>query len=110
MSSPIGTRDPEANTPHTIHKTYRKPTPLNEHEFFLAANSTQNAPTIIPEVSPSRSMIDEIAVQLNFQENKEQMVKSWKRFTCKKIGVIPSLKALALSSCTIYSLLLIIGY
>jgi hypothetical protein len=109
MSSPTDTKDPEANTP-TRHKTFRKPTPLKEHEFFLAANSNPNAPTIIPEVSPSRSILDEIAVQLKLQENKEEMVKSWNRFTCQKIGVIASLKALALSSCAIYSLQLTFEY
>lgn len=109
MSSPTGTRDPEANTP-THHKTFRKPTPLKEHDFFLASNSNPNAPTTIPEVSPSRSIIDEIVVQLNIQENKEEMVKSWNRFTCKKIGVIASLKALVLSSCVIYSLVLLFEY
>ena len=109
MSSPTDTKDSEANAPTRV-RTYRKPTALNEHEFFLASNSNPNAPTVIPEVSPSRSILEEIAAQLNIQENKEEMVKSWNRFTCKKIGVIASLKALALSSCASHSLLLIIEY
>lgn len=110
MSSPTSTKDPEANISPTVLKTYRKPTALNEHEFYLASNSNPNAPTVIPEVSPSRSIMDEIAVQLNFQENKEEIVKSWNKFTCKKIGILPSLKALALSSCATFFLLLIFKY
>ena len=110
MSSPIDSRDSEANTP-TRHRTFRKPTPLNKHEFFLASNSNQNAPSnTIPEVSPTRSILEEIASQFHIQENKEEMVKSWNRFTCKKIGVVASLKALALSSCAIYCFPLIIEY
>ena len=107
MSSPTGTRDFQANTP-TRQRTYPKPVPLNEHEFLLASNANPDAPTLIPEVSPSRSILEEIAVQLNLQENREEIVKSWNRFTRQKIGVIASLRALGLSSCRIYSLLLII--
>ena len=108
MSSPTGTRDPEANTPPTLHKAYRKPTPLNEHELFLASNSSPDAPTTIPKVSPTRSILNEIAIQLNLQENREELVRSWSRFTRKQIGLIASLKALGLSSCTINSLPLVI--
>ena len=109
MSSPTGTGtgDSQANTP-TRQRTY--PKPLNEHEFLLASNSNPNAPTIIPEVSPSRSIIDELAIQLNLQENREEIAKSWNKFTRQKIGLMASLKALGLSSCAFYSLLHIIEY
>ena len=113
MSSPTGTgiKDSPTNTPNTPttrQRTYPKPLPLNEHEFLLASNSNPDAPTIIPEVSTSRSILDEIAIQLNLQENREEIVKSWNKFTRQKIGVIASLRALGLSSCTVYSFLLII--
>ena len=108
MASPT-TRDFEADTP-TRHRSYRKPTAFNEHEFLLASNANPDAPTIIPEVSPSRSMLEEVAIQLNLQENKEEMVKFWNRFTRKRIGLMTSLKALGLSSCAIKSPLLIIDY
>jgi hypothetical protein len=111
MSSPTGIRfsstDASTNTP-TRQRTYPKPIPLNEHEFFLASNSNPDAPNIVPEVSTSRSILDEIAVQLNLQENREEIVKSWNKFTQKKIGVMASLRALGLSSCTIHYFLLII--
>ena len=109
MSSPTDTKESQANAP-TRQRTYPKPLPLNEHEFLLASNSNPNAPTIIPEVSPSRSIIDEIAVQLNLQENREEIVKSWHRFSRQKIGLMASLRALGLSSCAIYSLLPIFEY
>ena len=92
MFSPTGTRDSRLGT----------------YESLLPSNSNPDAsaPTIIPEVSPKRSLLDEMAVQLNLQENREELVRSWNRFTRKRIGLIASLKALGLSSCTIYSLLL----
>lgn len=110
--SPTGIRDSQANTSTRRQRTYPKPKPipLNEHEFLSASNSNPDAPTSIPEVSPSRSLLDEIAVQLNLQENREEIVKSWNKFTRQKIGVIASLRALGLSSCAIYSLLLEIEY
>ena len=102
MFSPIGTRD-------SRQRTY--PKPLNEHDSLLVSISNP-APTSIPVVSPTRSILDEIAVQLNLQENREELVISWNRFTRKQIGLMASLRALGLSSCTIYSesLLLIIKY
>ena len=106
-ASPADTRDSPANTA-TRQRTYPKPKPLDEHEFCLASNSNPDAPTSIPVVSPTRSILDEIAVQLNLQENREELVKSWNRFTRKEIGVMASLRALIRSSCAIYSLLLIV--
>ena len=69
------------------------------YESLLAANSNADASTVIPEASPTRSIMDEIAVQLNLQENREEIVRYWNRFTRKRIGLITSLKALGLSSC-----------
>ena len=106
-SSPTSTRDCQANAA-ARQRTYPKPKPLNDHEFFLASNSNPDAPTSIPVVSPTRSILDEIAAQLNLQENREELVRSWNRFTRKEIGVMASLRALGLSSCAIYSLLLTI--
>ena len=80
------------------------------YESLLASNSNPDAPTIKPEVPPKRSVLDEVAVQLNLQENMEEMVIFWNRFTRKQIGLVTSLRALGLSSCTIYSLLLITDY
>lgn len=51
----------------------------------------------------------EIAVQLNLHESREELVRYWDRFARKKIGALASLKALALSSCAIYSLPLMSG-
>ena len=110
-SSPTSTRDCQANAAarqRTYPKPKPKPKPLNDHEFFLASNSNPDAPTSIPVVSPTRSILDEIAAQLNLQENREELVRSWNRFTRKEIGVMASLRALGLSSCAIYSLLLTI--
>ena len=101
MFSPTGNKD-------SRQRIY--PNPLNQNEFLLASNSNADAPTVIPEVSPSRSILDEIAVQLNIQENREELVRSWNRFTRKRIGLIASLRALGLSSCAIKSPLLIIDY
>ena len=97
MFSPTGTRD-------SRQRTY--PKPLNEHEFLSVSNSNP-APT---SLSPTRSILDEIAVQLNLQENREELVRFWDKFTRKQIGLMASLRALGLSSCAIYSLLLIIKY
>ena len=76
------------------------------YESLLAANSDADASTTIPEPPPTYSFLDEIAVQLNLQENREEIVRYWNRFTRKRIGLITSLKALGLSSCAIYSFLL----
>jgi hypothetical protein len=101
MFSPTSTGDSRQGT---------SPKPLNQHESLLPSNYNPEAPAIIPEVSPKRSILDEIAVQLNLQENREELVRYWNRFTRKQIGLIASLRALGLSSCVICSLLLIIEY
>ena len=102
MSSPAGTRD-------SFQRTY--PNPLNEDDFLLPSHSEPNpAPTGIPVVSPTRGILDKIAVQLNLQEDREELLRSWNKFTRKRIGLIASLRALGLSSCAIYSLLFIIEY
>ena len=84
---------------------------LGTYESLLPSNSNPDAPTIIPEtpeVSPKRSILDEVAIQLNLQENREELVIFWDRFTRKQIGLMTSLRALGLSSCAINPLLLII--
>lgn len=96
------------SSPTTTRRTYPELQPFNEDEFYLASNSNPDGPTSNPVVSPSRSVLD--AVQLNIEENREELVRSWNRFIRKEIGVMASLRALALSSCAIYCLLLIVGY
>lgn len=110
VSSPTGTRDSQVNTT-TRQKTNPKLQPFNEDEFYLASNSNPDAPTSIPVVSPSRSVLEAVQlVQVNIQENKEEFVRSWIRFTRKEIGVMASLRALGFSSCAICCLLLIVRY
>lgn len=51
------------------------------------------------------SRLQELGETFKFQENKEELVKFWDQFTRKgkrNIGVLESLKAIFLSSCTIF--------
>jgi hypothetical protein len=113
MSSPTSIRDPNLTT---RHRTY--PHPLEEDGFISALNSSQTAVTSTPVVSPGtasekRGRLQGISQHLNLQENKEELVRYWDRFIRKgkkKVGVIASLRTLALSSCAIHSLLLILAY
>ena len=111
MSSPTSIRDLT-----TRHRTY--PHPFEEDVFNSASNSNQTADTGTPVVSPGtasakRGRVQEISQHLNLHENKEELVRYWDRFIRKgkkKVGVIASLRTLALSSCAIHSLLLILAY
>jgi len=112
MLSPTGTRDPNVAT-----RQRNYPQPFEEEEFILASDSnptavTSDTPMLSPE-SRSQRRSYRISQHLNLQENKEELVRYWDRFTRKgknKIGVKDSLRALAFSSCAIYSLLILLEY
>jgi len=103
LSPTTGTKVPQA----ARQRTY--PQPLNENSLS-ASNSNLHPNSAVSPTSTSgrRSVLTGIADQLNLEENKEELVRYWDRFSRKEIGVIASLKTLGLSSCVIYSLLLII--
>lgn len=112
MLSPNG----DVNT-STRQRTY--PQPLKEEAFLLTPRSdaaTSTTPVVSPGTeSQRRRRLRQIGQRISIQaeENKEELVRYWDRFTRKgknKIGVMDSLRALLLSSCAIYSLLVILEY
>ena len=109
MASPTVTiADPEVNIP-THQRTH--PQPLDELENGLI--SPNSSPIEQPRLSPGTASQKRHSITQNIQENKEEIVRYWDRFSRKgkkNKGVMASMKALAFSSCAIYSLLLILEY
>lgn len=99
-------------------RTY--PQPLKEEAFFLTPRSdagdaaTSTTPVASPGTESQRGRrLRRIGQRISIQaeENKEELVRYWDRFTRKgknKIGVMDSLRTLVLSSCAFYSLLVIL--
>ena len=107
MTSPTVTiGDPEANIP-TRQRTH--PRPLDENGLI----SPNSPPIQEPQLSPGTASQKRRSITQNIQENKEELVRYWDRFSHKgkkNIGVMVSMQALVFSSCAIYSLLLILEY
>jgi hypothetical protein len=104
LSPTISTKVPQA----TRQRTY--PQPLNENSSSASNLIPDPTSAVSPTSTSGRrsSVLTGIAVQLNLEENKDEIVRYWDRFSRKEIGVIASLKTLGLSSCVYYSLLLVI--
>ena len=111
MTSPtvtIGDSEPEATSSNNIPtRQTTHPRPLDELENgLISPNSSPLSPIQQPEpqLSPGTASQERRSITQNIQENTNEIVRYWNRFSRKgkkNIGVMVSMQALAFSSCTI---------